>query len=147
MVKKIQQICAYILFVINEILNFDKACFGRTLKWDPWGKVWISWYPKLDRHGKMDWTPLLNVFMFTPMLFLLCGMFPKFFERRGYVKGLLIGFVSSLTIELLQVATCLGTFQVADLVYNTISGAIGVLLFNLCQKRYYQKRIYNKQFI
>ncbi len=147
MLKKIQQFCAYISFVAYEILLFDKAVFGRKLKWNPWEKLWISWYPKLDRYGKMDWTPLLNVFMFSPLLFLLCGMFPRFFERRGYIKGLLIGFISSLLIESLQAITCLGTFQISDLVYNTISGAIGVLVFNLCQKAYYKRKIYNKQFI
>lgn len=147
MFKKIQQFLAFLTFIAYEIILFDKACFGRTLKWDPWGKLWISWYPKVNSKGKMDWTPLLNLFMFSPMLFLLCGIFPKFFERHGYLKGVLIAFASSLLIETLQAVTCLGTFQISDLVYNSISGAIGVLAFRICQKLYTPRKTFKKQFI
>jgi len=43
----------------------------------------------------------------------------------------LIAFLSSLLLESAQWITCLGTFQIADLVYNTISGVLGVVAYQI----------------
>lgn len=152
MYKIIKEISAIGLLIANDVVLLDKAIFGRKIKWQPFSKLWISWYPKPDSHGKMQWAPLLNVFMLSPMLFLLCIIFPRFFEKKGVLKGMIIAFFSSLFIETSQAITCLGTFQISDLVYNTLSGIIGVLAYKailkVCTLRFFGKaEINNQQFI
>ena len=40
-----------------------------------------------------------------------------------------IAFIFSVSIEMLQLLLRLGTFQLADILYNTVGGAIGGLIY------------------
>ena len=66
----------------------------------------------------------------------------KIFGKKVYIgkiilKSIQIAFLSSLTIELLQLFLRLGTFQISDLTYNTLGGAVGGVIYYLgyCRKR------------
>lgn len=47
------------------------------------------------------------------------------------LKSIQIAFLSSLTIELLQLFLRLGTFQISDLFFNTIGGLAGGIIYFL----------------
>lgn len=47
----------------------------------------------------------------------------------GRSKGILYGFLLSVTVELLQYVFCLGYCEMDDVLHNTIGAAIGVLAF------------------
>ena len=45
-----------------------------------------------------------------------------------------IAFIFSVSIEMLQLLLRLGTFQLSDLFYNTVGGAIGGLVYYVAMK-------------
>ena len=68
---------------------------------------------------------LLNVAMFVPLGFLLPLLWKKF---RKWYAAIPTGFGFSLAIELAQLITCKGVFDVDDLFANTLGAMIGYLL-------------------
>ena len=133
MKKRMLQIAEWMLLLANDVIILDKAWLGRTKRWEPLSKLYTSWIvTKKGNHW--DIQPLLNLFLFSPMLFLLAGLFPEFFKKHKYQKALIIAFGCSLFIETAQLISCLGTFQISDLVYNTLSGAIGVWGYGIAVK-------------
>ena len=70
---------------------------------------------------KGEWRPLLenigNVVLFIPL-----GVALKWSGVRDVMKA---GFFASLTIEVLQFAFALGTFECDDLIHNTLGAVIG----------------------
>lgn len=66
---------------------------------------------------------------------------------RRMQSGFLIilsGFCLSLTVEIIQLITKVGCFDVDDLILNTMGAALGYLLFFICniiRRKYYGKKI------
>lgn len=69
-----------------------------------------------------------NVLLFIPFGFLCCWAFPK--VRKSFMCTL-VGVLTSLGIEILQLATGRGYFQIDDILTNTIGAMIGYILFRL----------------
>ena len=70
-----------------------------------------------------------NVLLFIPYGFLS----PWAFKRlRGIFRRGAVGFLTSLGIEFLQLATRRGYFQIDDILTNTLGTIIGYLLFLIC---------------
>ena len=67
-----------------------------------------------------------NVIAFMPF-----GLFiPILFARRRHLKSILrMTFLLSLGIEIIQLLTRTGSFDVDDLILNTLGGVLGYLLF------------------
>jgi glycopeptide antibiotics resistance protein len=86
-----------------------------------------GWFPYY-RWGKLNFDPLLNIIMMIPWTVLIFLAKPDKIHRRPYLKSGLVSLLLSLIIEVTQLITKRGTFQLADLVYNTISGLIGIWL-------------------
>ena len=69
-----------------------------------------------------------NIFVFSPFGFLL----PLYrLEKTGPVRVMLYSFLFSLGIELLQLVTRVGVFDVDDLILNTLGGLIGFLVYKV----------------
>lgn len=64
-----------------------------------------------------------NILMFLPLGFLLAAIF-----GIDWKKALLVGFMSSLAIEILQYGFCLGSFEVDDLINNTAGTVLGAFI-------------------
>ncbi|HIR87711.1 MAG TPA: VanZ family protein [Candidatus Fimimorpha faecalis] len=72
-----------------------------------------------------------NVIGFMPLGFLL----PLAFSRvRGIIFMTLISFTTTLVIETCQLVSCTGSFDVDDLLLNTIGGILGYLIYILLEK-------------
>lgn len=71
-----------------------------------------------------------NILFFIPFsFFLLLGFYNLQEKKLELFKEIaLIFFKFSLFIELLQLIFTLGTFQLSDIVYNTLGGGIGMIL-------------------
>lgn len=67
-----------------------------------------------------------NVLLFIPYGFLYCWNFP---QTGGILKGTLLGALTSLGIETMQLVTGRGFFQLDDIVTNTLGALFGALLF------------------
>ncbi len=91
------------------------------------------------RNSVTLWAFLLNlignVFVFVPIGFL----FPMIGKREvGLIRAMASALGLSLCIELLQLVTRVGVFDVDDLILNTLGGAIGWMAFCLTRKLFYQ---------
>lgn len=73
-----------------------------------------------------------NIIIFSPLGFLLPIVFSKLNSLR---KIFPIVLLSSLIIELIQLFTGFGTFDIDDLILNTLGGIIGYYLYKLFSKK------------
>ena len=82
-----------------------------------------------DSHGRYILREVLvNIGLLMPFGFLLGH--PSFLPGTGIRlrEVVFLGFLTSLMIETLQLITKTGTFEVDDLIYNTLGCAIGYLI-------------------
>jgi glycopeptide antibiotics resistance protein len=66
-----------------------------------------------------------NIVLFMPMGFLMPCVFRKF----GFLQTVVLSCILSFVIESVQLYTKLGSFDVDDIILNTIGAIIGFLLF------------------
>ncbi|MDO5546224.1 MAG: VanZ family protein [Eubacteriales bacterium] len=97
------------------------------------GLEYIRWNPNMNLVPFTNLLPsslvgmALNILMFLPLGFLL----PACFERyRRWNRTLVAGFLTSLTVELIQLFTFRAT-DVDDLIMNTLGTLVGFLLAKL----------------
>ena len=97
------------------------------------GVQYICWDPTLNLIPFQDFSArnmegmVLNAIMFAPLGFLL----PAYFERyRHWGRTLAAGFLTSLTVELIQLFTFRAT-DVDDLIMNMLGTVVGFLLAKL----------------
>ena len=70
---------------------------------------------------------ILNVLLFIPIGFLVCcGL-----RKKGLLKIMGISCCISLAIEILQLVTRRGVFNIDDVIHNTIGGIIGYGIYRL----------------
>ena len=72
-----------------------------------------------------------NIIGVMPLGFLIPLAFPK---MRGIVLMTLISFTATLIVETCQLVSCTGSFDVDDLLLNTIGGVLGYLVYILLIK-------------
>lgn len=80
-----------------------------------------------------------NILIFVPFGFFL----PMGSKRRSFFGTLYYSFGLSLCVELFQLFTKVGCFDVDDLLLNTLGGIIGYILFVICnalRRRYFAKK-------
>ena len=116
-----------IMLAAYVVLLAYGTLLGRANYPDPLSIVFSGWMIA-KRAGGWDWNPIYNIFMLTPLMFLLLWNFPKLCgksKKQLLIRSAYIGFLVSLFIECNQLIFCVGTFQISDLVYNTISSVLG----------------------
>ncbi len=69
-----------------------------------------------------------NVLLFVPYTFLYCCAYK---DRRNFVSCFLLGAVTSLCIECMQLATARGVFQIDDIITNLLGAILGWLLYKI----------------
>ena len=80
-----------------------------------------------------------NILIFVPYGFFISMAA----ERRGFFKTLFCSFGLSLCVELVQLVTRVGSFDVDDFLLYTIGGILGYILFAICngiRRRYHVRR-------
>ncbi|SDB34156.1 VanZ like family protein [Pseudobutyrivibrio sp. YE44] len=70
----------------------------------------------------------LNVMIFIPMGYMLPYLF-RWFRIHALRRPLIFCFLASVTIENIQLITKRGSYDTADVISNTLGGAIGIALF------------------
>ena len=133
---RLQHVVPTFLWAIYTAILFTVTLLGREGTYDSTSGIFRGW-TIFRGNGKYSFDALYNIVMFTPWTFLAAWAFP-FLSSRGKLKmvhlltGLSLCF--SLLIESTQLLTARGAFQISDLVYNTLSGLWGVLVFLLLEK-------------
>ena len=79
-----------------------------------------------------------NVFIFMPAGFFIPIVWE---DKRGFFFTVCVTLQMSLLVEVLQLAFRVGSFDVDDLILNTLGGALGYILLILVGKwRYHEKK-------
>ena len=71
---------------------------------------------------------IINILMFIPFGFLVAELFRN---KKPLLIGLFAGIVLTLTIEILQYLTHTGTFEIDDILHNTVGSLFGVVIWTM----------------
>lgn len=119
----------FLFFYIAMILL--KTLLLREIWYTPWGKMAVGW-GLTTASGELTTESIENIILFIPYTFLLLTVVQE--QVRGFQNMKLVrmvlwsafaSFYFSMAIELCQGVFWLGTFQWADLAYNTLGGMLG----------------------
>lgn len=121
----------YLAFISREpvpYLRYNVTLFGAAKKGIQFGGGVIQGF-LMGSVKIINWESIggivLNMLLFVPFGYLI----PTLFHRFCWWKVILLGFVFSLCIELLQLITHLGFADVDDLINNTFGTMLGWLCY------------------
>ena len=147
MIKKFRTIgkftyVLYILFLLYFLIFSD--WYGRSGVYDdyhynlvPFQEILRYWNYR-DQLGMLSFTNLAgNILVFVPFGF-LAAMASR---KRSFIRTSLDGFLLSLMVETFQLLTMVGSFDVDDLILNTLGVMLGFVGFVFCNGI---RRIYDK---
>lgn len=105
---------------------------------EPLSEIFVGW-KIVELQYFYDFSPIWNIIMFIPMAIII-SMHLKYV--KGYepsnikiiYSSALLCFAFSAIIEVSQIIFSCGTFQFADLFYNTVGGLLGALVYILTFK-------------
>lgn len=112
-----------------------RTVLNREICFDPLGKIFGGW--GLYEDGQFTTESIENVMLFIPFsILLLWGFHQELLGKNEKVKfGKIVWQVTKITvaisfiIEFMQLLFHLGTFQISDLTYNTLGGAVGGIIY------------------
>lgn len=146
--KKIRRVStllfAVYLFLLFYVLFFSEG-YGRTVEERSYSynlvllqEIKRFWYYRKQVGFQAMFLNIYgNVICFLPFGAIL----PVLNKRcRNLIVITLLSFEFSLLVETVQLITKVGTFDVDDLLLNTIGGILGYLIFKFCN--YWRKKLY-----
>ena len=114
-------LAAYILFILMETIIGRKTGVGRVELVPFWSYS----------HPELRMEIVLNYILFIP---LGCLLHLCFGEKFG-LRGVLIGFLLSVSIEIIQLLFNIGLFEFDDMIGNTVGCLIGAVIGKLIRKK------------
>lgn len=115
----------YLIFVLQRTV-FNRSPIGNPL-WDILG----SWELMID--GMPNYEVYENIILFFPVHYIVrtsnIDKYIKHWNKHQILSVVLIPMECSVIIEMIQLMTRAGTFQLSDIVYNTIGGIIGSIFY------------------
>ena len=127
------------LLAFYTALILFRTLLNRNLWLNPLVNVMGGW-SLYDANGQLTTESIENVILFVPFSMLLLWIFgeklcgSKIYFYKVIRKSCKIVFLCSLSIEVSQVIFRVGTFQIADLFYNTLGGIIGGIIYYIVYK-------------
>lgn len=120
-------------FIFCLVMVLFKTLLNRKMWENPVSNVMGVW-GFTDKDGVFTTEIVENTVLFIPLIVFLFFFLEttskkttKFLKVMG--MAIAISFLSSLTIEMLQLFLRLGTWQLSDLAFNTLGGVIGGLIY------------------
>ncbi len=139
--RKMFRIISFILFIIYLIILinvlFLDARYGRITGLKGYN---LEPFRTIKNYLKYSGTNAIMTNIFGNILaFMPLGFFvPILFRRtRFFILMILISGFVSLAVEVLQYHYAVGSFDVDDIILNTLGGFIGYLIFRICYYIYY----------
>lgn len=131
--KKDFQFRRVFIFVFYVIMILLKTLLIRQIWMNPLSNVLGGW-GMYGSNGEFTGESVENLILFIPFTFLGAGCFSKkMSDGVSFViiikHSIVISFIFSMAIELSQLFFRLGTFQLADLFYNTMGGLVGGIIY------------------
>ena len=128
----------FLLAFVTSLILF-RTLLNRDLWMNPLSKVMGGWgiWETVSDEQQLTTECIENVIMMVPFSSVVMWTFQEKMEK-GWKKILWqsgkIAFIFSISIEMLQLLLRLGTFQLSDIFYNTVGGALGGLLYYVAMK-------------
>ena len=119
-------IMLYIACILFITLFSRAAYLVRRIEVIPFWSV-LQWIGGSTSNGR---SILLNILLLIPLGYLLAG------QCKRKWKSVVLCFCVSLLVELLQFLTLHGIADVDDLIFNTMGGALGVLVYSFLPSRF-----------
>lgn len=121
------------LLVFVTVIILSRTLLNRDMWANPLSDIMGGW-TLYDKEGELTTEAIENFFMLAPFVFLLFWTYKDRLFKRVRLKrviwySFLIAFFCSLAIEFLQLLLRLGTFQLSDIVYNTLGGITGGIIY------------------
>lgn len=117
------------LFVFTVSFILQVTLLGRIGNVEePFGRLWDGWIISANKYV-LELSPLYNVLLLVPFGLLLCKISKLTEGKKIFPVGTLASLGLSLVIEATQAIFCIGTFQISDLVYNTLGGFLGAAIY------------------
>ena len=131
------------LLVFYTSLILFRTLLIRNMWANPLSDVIGTW-GLYNANGEFTTECIENLLLFIPFTFLLMWAFGERLIARVTVwsvllKATTVTFLFSLTIETLQLFLRLGTWQLSDLFFNTLGGAVGGLIYFIVYKIRHRK--------
>ena len=122
----------FLAFVTSLILF--RTLLNRQLWMNPLSDVMGGWgiWETVNGEQKLTTECIENVIMMVPFTGMVMWTFDV--EKGVVWKSTKLGLIFSVSIEMLQLLLRLGTFQVSDIVYNTLGGMLGGLCYIVGKK-------------
>lgn len=118
----------YIGFIFQSTV-FDRLITGQ--RQEPLSDIFGGWFI-IETQYFFDFSVIWNLFMLMPIaLFVLSYQRiknKKITSVKLIMISTIIGFTVTLSIETMQLWFSVGTFQISDLVYNTLGALIGSII-------------------
>ena len=132
----------FLLVFVTSMILF-RTLLNRDLWMNPLSDVMGGWgiWETVNGERQLTTECIENVILMMPFTGMVMWMFDV--EKGVVWKSTKLGLIFSVSIEMLQLLLRLGTFQVSDIVYNTLGGMLG----GLCYKweRKYTKGCQNRE--
>lgn len=127
----------FLAFVTSLILF--RTLLNRKMWMNPLSDVMGGWgiWETVNGERQLTTECIENVIMIVPFSAVVLWTFGE--KNENSLKKILwqsgkIAFCFSISIEMLQLLLRLGTFQLSDIFYNTVGGALGGLLYYVAMK-------------
>ena len=123
-----------VLLIIYILVLLWLTIISRPPHSDPLGQIFSGWIIYYKYHRWYLQT-LYNFFMMIPFTFLLYSSYSQIAQKFPLKRAIAVSLLFSLIIELSQAVFSVGTFQLSDMVDNSLSGMIGAWIYLRFQKR------------
>lgn len=129
---------AFLLVFYSTMILF-RTILNRDIWFDPLSNIMGVW-GLYDANGNLTTEAIENLMLFIPFAVLLLWAFRNELlgDKPGLKKTLWVATktvgIFSFAIEFSQLLFHLGTFQISDLVYNTLGGTVGGLTYYIIYK-------------
>ena len=131
--------CKYrFLFFVYLFMVLSRTLICRNIWECPWENIIGEW-GLFTAEGSFNTEGTLNVLLFFPLTFFALMGFPfkgaeTLTAKKIVIRVTKLSFAFSSGIEICQLFFRLGTFQLSDIVQNTLGGIIGAVLYILVDK-------------
>lgn len=136
--KNKNMLCLFLLIFFTFSV-FYLTVIQRECVYAPLSNVLGGWSPYNKETKSIDYQAIGNIFMFIPSAILFSILiYDEYSLIKPLLKTVLAAFIFSLIIELCQLIFSKGTFQLSDIVYNTLGGLVGggiVAVINLIHNK------------
>lgn len=86
-----------------------------------------------EYRGQLGWYAMFTNLFGNVLIFMPFGFFlPMASKYRSFLAAVFYSFALSFCVETFQLLTKVGSFDVDDLLLNTLGGALGYIVFMIC---------------